>query len=176
MSSRDIRARFPQVRLELLVPDFLGDRGCVEQVARLPIEVFGHNLETVQSLYPKVRAAADYQRSLEVLRIAAAARGSGPLRIKTGVMVGLGETDEELAALFADAADAGVDILTIGQYLRPSWDNLPVARYCEPAQFETLAGLARQKGIAVVQAGPYVRSSYLAESVFREGEKNLTRP
>ena len=119
----------------------------MEQVARLPIEVFGHNLETVQSLYPKVRAAADYQRSLEVLRIAAAARGSGPLRIKTGVMVGLGETDEELAALFADAADAGVDILTIGQYLRPSWENLPVARYCEPAHFETLAGLARERGL-----------------------------
>jgi lipoic acid synthetase len=173
---RDIRGRMPGVSLELLVPDFKGDRGAVEMVARLPIEVFGHNLETVQSLYPAARAAADYRRSLDVLSMAAAAREARRTRIKTGIMVGLGETDAELEELFADAARAGADILTIGQYLRPSFENLPVARYCEPSHFERLAERARVAGIPVVQAGPYVRSSYLAESVFREGEKNLTSP
>jgi lipoyl synthase len=166
-----IRARLPEVSLELLVPDFQGSREAIELVARLPIEVFGHNLETVESMYPRARAAADYRRSLEVLRIAGGARTLGRTRIKTGIMVGLGETDEELEGLFADAAGVGVDILTIGQYLRPSFDNLPVARYCEPAHFVRLAERARARGIPVVQAGPYVRSSYLAESVYREGEK-----
>jgi lipoic acid synthetase len=89
-------------------------------------------------------------------------------------MVGLGEADDQLEGLFSDAAGAGVEILTIGQYLRPSWSNVPVARYLEPEQFEELAGLARARGIPAVQAGPYVRSSYLAEGVYRAGEKNLT--
>jgi lipoyl synthase len=186
---QDIRAVLPDVGLELLVPDFRGDREAVERVVRLPIHVFGHNLETVEGLYATVRAGADYRRSLEVLRIAAEARSAGAsgtrlqvksgtrVRIKSGIMVGLGETDGQLEALFADAARAGVEILTIGQYLRPSWDNLPVARYCEPAHFDRLAESARAHGIAVVQAGPYVRSSYLAESVFRGGEEiNLTTP
>jgi lipoic acid synthetase len=176
---QDIRAVLPEVGLELLVPDFRGDRESVERVARLPIEVFGHNLETVEGLYPTVRSGADYRRSLEVLQMAAEARSADASgtrgrvksgirrRIKSGIMVGLGETDEQLEALFADAARAGVEILTIGQYLRPSWDNRPVARSCEPAQFDRLAESARARGIAVVQAGPYVRSSYLAESVFR---------
>lgn len=192
---RDIRAVMPDVGLELLVPDFRGNNEAIQRVARLPIEVFGHNLETVEGLYPTVRSGADYRRSLEVLRMAAEARSTDApaaavasearvriksgirVRIKSGIMVGLGETDEQLEALFIDAACAGVEILTIGQYLRPSWDNLPVARYCEPAHFEKLAQSARAHGIAVVQAGPYVRSSYLAESVFRGGEEiNLTTP
>jgi len=169
----DIRAVLPAVGLELLVPDFRGSREAVQRVARLPIQVFGHNLETVESLYGRVRAGADYHNSLEVLRIAASARVGG-LRIKSGIMVGLGETDGQLEGLFSDAAEAGVEILTIGQYLRPSWSNVPVARYLEPEQFEELAGLARARGILTVQAGPYVRSSYLAEGVYSAGEKNLT--
>jgi lipoic acid synthetase len=169
----DIRAVLPDVGLELLVPDFRGNREAIQRVARLPIQVFGHNLETVEGLYPSVRSGADYRRSLDVLRIAAEA---GKVRVKTGIMVGLGETDEQLEALFSDASRAGVEILTIGQYLRPSWEKLPVARYCEPAQFDRLAQAARSRGIPVVQAGPYVRSSYLAESVFREREINLTTP
>lgn len=166
----DIRVAHPSLGLELLVPDFQGSRDAVERIARLPIQVFGHNLETVESLYGRVRARADYRRSLQVLRTAASAPGQG-MRIKTGIMVGLGETDDELERLFADAGGAGVHILTIGQYLRPSWDNVPVARYLEPEQFDSLAEKARTEGIAVVQAGPYVRSSYLAESVFRGGKK-----
>jgi lipoic acid synthetase len=168
---RDIRALLPDAGIELLVPDFLGRRECVEKVAALPIQVFGHNLETVRSLYPMVRRGADYARSLGVLR---AARAIGGVRLKTGIMVGLGETVPQLEELFVDLADAGTEILTIGQYLRPSWRNVAVARYLEPAEFDALAGLARGRGIPTVLAGPYVRSSYLAESVFHGKEKDLT--
>jgi lipoic acid synthetase len=170
---RDIRAELPAAGIELLVPDFRGKREAIEAVASLPVQVFGHNLETVRSLYPAARKGADYGRSLEVLRIAKNAASSA--RIKSGVMVGLGEEVDELEALFEDLAAAGVEMLTIGQYLRPSWDKLPVARYLEPAEFDALGRSARERGIPFVQAGPYVRSSYLAEGVFREMEKNLTR-
>jgi lipoic acid synthetase len=160
-----IRSALPEVGIELLVPDFRGNADAVRSVATLPLQVFGHNLETVASLYQEARQGASYERSLEVLRTARAhCAGS----IKSGIMVGLGETALELAALFEDLAAAGVSILTIGQYLRPRHDNLPVKRYLPPEEFEALAQCAREKGIAVVQSGPYVRSSYRAESVYRK--------
>ena len=162
-----IRAALPDAGLELLVPDFQGSTDAVDLVADLPIQVFAHNLETVPSLYPRARRGADYRRSLGVLERAAASRRPGT-RIKTGVMVGLGERREELERLFADAAGAGVEIVTIGQYLRPSWDNIAVDRYVAPAEFEELGALARARGIPVAVAGPYVRSSYLAERAFRD--------
>lgn len=162
-----IRAALPDAGLELLVPDFQGSTDAVDLVADLPIQVFAHNLETVPSLYPRARRGADYRRSLGVLERAAARRRPGT-RIKTGVMVGLGERREELERLFADAAGAGVEIVTIGQYLRPSWDNIAVDRYVAPAEFEELGALARARGIPVAVAGPYVRSSYLAERAFRD--------
>jgi lipoic acid synthetase len=163
---RDIRAALPAMSIELLVPDFQGMRGAVESVAALPIEVFGHNLETVQTLYPAVRRGGDYKRSLDVLRWS---RANGTVMIKSGIMVGLGESSDELARLFDDLAAAGVGILTIGQYLRPARRNIPVARYFRPEELETLAQSARERGIPVVHAGPYVRSSYLAESLYRPG-------
>jgi len=162
-----IRAELPEAGLELLVPDFRGDPAAVEAAVDLPIQVFAHNLETVPSLYPRARKGADYRRSLGVLGRAAARRRPGT-RIKTGVMVGLGERREELEQLFADAAGAGVEIVTIGQYLRPSWGNLPVERYAAPAEFAELGALAHARGIAVAVAGPYVRSSYLAERAFAD--------
>jgi lipoyl synthase len=164
-----IRAELPDAGLELLVPDFRGDAAAVDLAVDLPIQVFAHNLETVPSLYARARKGAEYRRSLAVLARAAARRRPGT-RIKTGVMVGLGERREELAELFADAAGAGVQIVTIGQYLRPSWDALPVARYVTPAEFEELGALARARGIPVAVAGPYVRSSYLAERAFADAE------
>jgi lipoyl synthase len=164
-----IRAELPDAGIELLVPDFRGDAAAIDLVVDLPIQVFAHNLETVPSLYARARKDADYRRSLAVLARAAARRRPGT-RIKTGVMVGLGERREELAELFADAAGAGVQIVTIGQYLRPSWDNLPVVRYVTPAEFEELGALARARGIPVAVAGPYVRSSYLAERAFADAE------
>lgn len=162
-----VRAELPAAGLELLVPDFRGIPSAVDLAAGLAIEVFAHNLETVPSLYARARKGADYRRSLGVLERAAARRRPGT-RVKTGVMVGLGERREELALLFADAAAAGVEIVTIGQYLRPSRRNLPVDRYVPPAEFAELGALARARGIRVAVAGPYVRSSYLAERAFAE--------
>ena len=162
---RTVRAAAPRTGIELLVPDFQGRADSIDQVAALPIEVFGHNLETVKSLYSAIRRGADYARSLEVLRCAGTA---GAARIKTGIMVGLGETVDEAAVLFDDCAAAGVSILTIGQYLRPGWRNVPVARYVDPEEFDRLAEMARAHGVPVVHAGPYVRSSYLAESLCRK--------
>jgi lipoic acid synthetase len=162
-----IRDELPEAGLELLVPDFLGNTAAIDTAVDLPIQVFAHNLETVPSLYPRARRGADYRRSLGVLARAAARRRAGT-RVKTGVMVGLGERREELERLFADAAGAGVEIVTIGQYLRPSWGNLPVDRYVPPAEFAELGALARTHGIAVVVSGPYVRSSYLAERAFAD--------
>jgi lipoic acid synthetase len=161
----DIRRELPRVGLELLVPDFRGRPGTVEAVARLPAQVFAHNLETVRALYPRVRSGADYDRSLEVLRRAAAARAPG-VRLKSGIMVGLGERPDQLEGLFADLAAVGVQILTIGQYLRPTGFNAPVIRYYNPEEFEHLRSLAVGRGIPTVVAGPYVRSSYLAEQAY----------
>jgi len=160
-----IRAAAPRTGIELLVPDFRGREQSIDLVAALPIDVLGHNLETVRRLYPDVRRGADYARSLDLLKRARAVCAG---RIKTGIMVGLGETTEELAGLFDDCAAAGVSLLTIGQYLRPGWSNLPVARYLAPGEFAQLAEMARAHGVPVVQAGPYVRSSYLAESLCRK--------
>ncbi len=162
---RDIRVELPEVGLELLVPDFLGRPGAVEGVAALPVQVFAHNMETVRELYPQVRQGADYERSLEVLRRAARAAPPGR-RLKSGIMVGLGEQGGQLAGLFSDLAAAGVQILTIGQYLRPTGFNAPVIRYYKPEEFEHLRALAAARGIPTVVAGPYVRSSYLAEQAF----------
>jgi lipoic acid synthetase len=163
----DIRAAVPAVKLELLVPDFRGRREAVQRVASLPVEVFAHNVETVPALYPRVRAGADYRRSLAVLRMAAAARRPG-VRLKSGIMVGLGETRAQLEALFADLAACAVDVLTIGQYLAPSKKNSPVVRYYKPEEFRGLQAAAREAGIPSVVAGPYVRSSYLAEQAYLE--------
>lgn len=170
---RAIRDALPGAGLELLVPDFRGDPAAIDLVVDLPIQVFAHNLETVPSLYARARKGADYRRSLAVLARAAERRRAGT-RIKTGVMVGLGERREELERLFADAAGAGVEIVTIGQYLRPSWDNLPVERYAAPAEFAELGALARARGIPVAICGPYVRSSYLAERAFAEAAAAAT--
>lgn len=165
---RDLRRLRPSMRVEVLVPDFMGSRAAVEAVAELDIAVFGHNIETVPSLYPRMRAGADYGRSLDVLRMAGRRGGSAVL--KTGLMAGLGEGKGEWEAVFRDCARAGVRIVTIGQYLRPSARHAPVARYLEPAEFEELACLARSCGIPHPVAGPYVRSSYLAEQAYGEGK------
>jgi lipoic acid synthetase len=170
---RDLKRLLPAVQIELLVPDFLGRQESVESVATLPIQVFAHNVETVPELYPRIRRGADYRRSLEVLKIAASFRNGqgGPAgqlpRIKSGIMVGLGETRDQLQRLFDDLAAVSVEILTIGQYLQPSKFNAPVHRYYEPDEYELLREKAVARGIRHVVAGPYVRSSYLAEGAYR---------
>jgi lipoic acid synthetase len=164
----DLKRLVPSLQIELLVPDFQGRRESIEAVVMLPIEVFAHNIETVRELYRRVRRGANYQRSLQVLRVAAALRNKQESpRIKSGIMVGLGETEDQLQRLFGDLAAVPVEILTIGQYLQPSKFNAPVHRYYEPDEYELLREKAVACGVRHVVAGPYVRSSYLAESAYR---------
>jgi lipoic acid synthetase len=162
---RDIRNALPAVKLELLVPDFDGRPDLIAKIVELPIEVFAHNVETVPALYGSVRQRADYGRSLAVL--SQVSRQKQGLLVKSGLMVGLGETEEELKEVFADLAACGIDILTIGQYLRPGRTNLPVQRFYTPEEFERLKVLAQEADIRTVASGPYVRSSYLAENNYK---------
>lgn len=155
-----VRARLPQATLEVLVPDFGGDEDSVQVVLDAGPEVFGHNLETCERLTPQVRSRADYRRSLAVL--AAARRRAPACRTKTGLMLGLGETDDEIEGALQDARAAGVSLVTLGQYLRPSSWNAPVARYVSPERFAELGARARDLGFAHVESGPLVRSSYHA--------------
>ncbi|NOY08921.1 MAG: lipoyl synthase [Spirochaetes bacterium] len=161
----DIKKSVPQVTIELLVPDFNGSHSSVAEVMNTGIGVFSHNLETVPRMYPDVRAGADYFRSLEILEYAKSI-GKTNILIKSGIMTGLGETADELDMIFKDIASAGVDILTIGQYLQPSKENLHVSRYVSPDEFEKLKLNAKKRGIPVIIAGPYIRSSYMAEEAY----------
>jgi lipoic acid synthetase len=166
---RAVRERNPGCEVEVLTPDFKGVPDAVERILPAGPVVFSHNLETVPRLYREARPGSRYERSVSLLREAAdwrAAR-SKPL-IKTGVMVGLGESEDELLSTFRDARQAGVEILTIGQYLRPTLKHLPVARYWSPEEFRTLADEARLLGFRHVEAGPLVRSSYHAKRHTRE--------
>jgi len=158
---RWIRRLSPGTSVEVLIPDFMGDWDALATVMAARPEILNHNTETVPRLYPRVRPKARYERSLELLR---RARDLAPDGItKTGVMVGLGETRHELLLVMTDIADAGCDVLTVGQYLRPSVKHAPVERYYRPEEFEELAEEGRRLGLRHVEAGPLVRSSYHAE-------------
>jgi lipoyl synthase len=155
-----IRERRPQARIETLISDAKGDAASLELLfAALP-DVMNHNVETVARLQRAVRPSAGYARSLSVL---ARAKAAG-LTTKTGFMAGLGETDDEIVGLLADLADLGVDIVTIGQYLRPTSHHLPIARYAEPAEFDRWKQIGESFGIGHVEASPLTRSSYHAKS------------
>ena len=161
---RTIRKLDPLVKIELLTPDFQGSSEALRTVLESGPDIFSHNLETVERLYPSVRFKSDYRLALRLL---AAARQMGPpVFVKTGIMVGLGEDTDEILRLMADAVGAGVDILTIGQYLRPTPKHAGIQKYYTPAEFEDLAGAGRDMGIRWVFSGPLVRSSYHAEDVF----------
>lgn len=155
-----IRAALPECAIEVLVPDFRPDGTAIDTVVDAPIDVLNHNIETVPRLYKRVRPGATYERSLGLLRRAKARRAG--LRTKTGLMLGLGEEPAEIAATLADIAAAGCDIVTLGQYLRPTRAQLPVERFLAPAEFAELGTLARTFGFRHVEAGPLVRSSYHA--------------
>lgn len=155
-----LRGRLPGVGIEVLTSDFGGQSGPLEEVLAAQPTVFNHNVETVERLQPLVRPQASYQRSLSVLR--RAAQHEPPPVVKSGLMVGLGETRDEVATTLADLAQAGCSIVTIGQYLRPTQRNLPVARYLEPAEFEEYAAIGVAQGLRQVVSGPFVRSSYCA--------------
>jgi lipoic acid synthetase len=149
--------------VEVLTPDFLGVLSAVDRVLEAAPEVFNHNMETVPRLYKKVRGRASYQRSLDLL--AHVKRRAPGIVTKSGLMLGLGETTEELLDVLADLRAARCDTLTLGQYLAPTLKHVPVARYVPPAEFDALAGLARSLGFQKVVAGPFVRSSYHADEM-----------
>ncbi len=163
-----IRESSPETLVELLIGDLGGTREALELLWSSPPDVLAHNLETVRTISPGVRdPRAGYDRSLGVL---ASARRTGPPRLvtKSSIMLGLGEDQVELETAFGDLRGAGVDLLTLGQYLRPSQVHLAVQRYVPPEEFERLRGRALAHGFAGVEAGPLVRSSYRAEQLYRQ--------
>ncbi|MBI5230867.1 MAG: lipoyl synthase [Coriobacteriales bacterium] len=157
---RALREAVPAVAVEVLTSDFGGRMECVDVVADAAPDVFNHNLETVPRLYGSVRPGADYRRSLSVLARAKDARPAAPT--KSGLMLGLGETADEVRDVMADLRAHGVTMLTLGQYLRPSARHLPVAEFVEPGVFTELARDAYKLGFEAVAAAPFVRSSYHA--------------
>lgn len=165
---RAIHRRNPGIGVEVLTPDFCGDLEAVTTVVASGPAVFNHNTETVPSLYPEVRPAGRFERSLAVLRHAKSvghALFGGGFQTKSGLMLGLGESASELLEVFAALAAAKVDILTLGQYLRPTRHQLPVRRYLPPEEFTELGARAREFGFRTVYAGPLVRSSFNAHEV-----------
>ncbi|HTR60658.1 MAG TPA: lipoyl synthase [Candidatus Binataceae bacterium] len=163
-TARAIKQALPATRVEVLVPDFQGLTASIETVIESPVDVYNHNVETVPSLYRKARPGGEYSRSLEVLehaRSAAQARGRQVLT-KTGIMLGLGEEREELLRVMHDLREVECDILTLGQYLRPSREHLPVERYVTPDEFADLKREGVAMGFRHVESGPLVRSSYHA--------------
>ncbi len=156
---RAIRRMNPDTTIEVLIPDFQGRRELVQQVIEAGPDIISHNMETVRRISPMVRSAARYETSLAVLQQIA----ESGIACKSGIMVGLGETPEEVETLMDDLRAVGCKILTIGQYLQPSRQHYPVAEYVTPAQFATYRELGLAKGFSQVESGPLVRSSYHAE-------------
>ncbi len=165
---RAIRERSPGTRVEALIPDFGGDRAALERVLEAGPDVLNHNLETTESLYPAIRRPREnYRRSLGVL---AAAKERGALT-KSGLMIGLGESEADILRTFAELRQAGCDLLTVGQYLRPTTAHPEVAKYYTPEEFDAFAAAARRAGFLEVVSGPLVRSSYEAGRLFETVQK-----
>ncbi len=158
---RALRDRLPETRVEVLIPDLAGAWDALDVVIDAAPDVLNHNTETVPRLYSLVRPGARYERTLELL---ARARSAG-MQTKSGIMVGLGERLPEIAAVFSDLAAVGCDLVTVGQYLRPSPTHLPVARFYSPAEYPAIAAMGRGLGLAHVEAGALVRSSFEADRV-----------
>ena len=157
-----VRALSPQTVIEVLTPDFNARAASIDAVLAARPHIFNHNLETVRRLTPAVRSRATYDRSLSVLARAKAQRGQS-ICTKSGLMLGLGETEEELFIALADLRQAGCDLLTIGQYLQPTLKHLPVAEFVTPERFQGYGARAREMGFLHVASGPIVRSSYHAD-------------
>jgi lipoic acid synthetase len=166
---RQVRAALPEARIEVLTPDFCGDLRAVERVLEAGPDVFNHNMETVRRLYGPVRPQADYDQSLRVL---AHARGYAPgVLTKSGLMVGLGESEEEVCGLMGDLRGADVEVVTIGQYLQPTRRNRAVAEYVPEERYERWKAAGEAMGFKTVFAGPFVRSSYMADLVNEQAER-----
>jgi lipoic acid synthetase len=152
--------------VEVLTPDFLGSRSALERVLESRPEVYNHNMETVPRLYHKMRGRADYQRSLDLLR--RVNERAPEIVTKSGLMLGIGETVEELFEVLADLRSVGCDTLTLGQYLAPTLKHVPVARFVPPEEFAALGESARSLGFRHVASGPFVRSSYHADEMVHD--------
>ncbi|MBY0373039.1 MAG: lipoyl synthase [Bryobacteraceae bacterium] len=167
LTVRAVKRALPEARVEVLTPDFNGDLDAVARVLDAGPDVYNHNLETVRRLYRRVRPQADYEQSLRVLSFAKQHRPD--VLTKSGLMVGLGETAEEVRDLLSDIREhGGCDVATIGQYLQPTRRNLPVAEFVTPEQFDRYRVYGESIGLKRVFAGPFVRSSYLADLVQEE--------
>ncbi len=170
---REIKRLDPSIIVEALVPDFRGDLEAIQTIVDSRLDVYAHNIETVQSLQYRVRdPRAGYIQSLSTLRVAktyAKTIGHDELFTKSAIMLGLGEQEDELGEAFDDLRSYDVDVLTLGQYLRPSLQHLPVERYVSPAEFDELGEKAKSKGFLYVASGPMVRSSYRAGEFFIKG-------
>ena len=157
---RAVRKVNPSTSIEVLIPDLQGDEAALDTVLEAEPEILNHNIETVPSLYKKVRPGADYQRSIELLK---RVKEKNPAILsKTGIMVGLGERVEEMQGVMDTLVEIKCDILTIGQYLQPSSEHLPVEEFVTPEQFEAYKEMGLHKGIPFVESGPFIRSSYNA--------------
>ncbi|NWF92586.1 MAG: lipoyl synthase [Syntrophaceae bacterium] len=162
---RAIRSVARTIKIEVLVPDFKGDPSSLEEVLEESPDVLNHNVETIPRLYPRVRLQADYERSLDLLK---RSKERYPhILTKSGFMLGLGEREEEVINLICDLRRMGCDLLTIGQYLQPRADRLPVARYIPPEEFEQYKKIGEEMGFRSVASGPFVRSSFHASEMFQ---------
>jgi len=159
-----VRSRSPDVRIEVLIPDFKGNAAALQTVADAQPDVINHNIETVPRLYPVVRPQADYRRSLNLLRSVKTYANRIPT--KSGMMLGLGEAEDEIIRSLQDLRNSLCDILTLGQYLQPTRAHLPVARYLPPEEFNRLKKTALALGFIKVASGPFVRSSYHAGELY----------
>ena len=165
-----VRRMNPNITMETLIPDFQGNTTNIDRILAVHPEVISHNMETVKRLSREVRIQAKYERSLEVLNYL---KKQGAKRTKSGIMLGLGETREEVEATLIDLASVGVNIVTIGQYLRPSAQHLPVVRYAEPSEFEHYKQFGEGLGINHVESSPLTRSSYHAKDAHRNSSPLL---
>ncbi len=167
---REVRRALPSARVEVLTPDFCGDMDAVARVLDAEPDVFNHNMETIAPLYKRVRPQADYQQSLDVLQFAKRYRPSS--LTKSGAMVGLGETPAQIEQLLRDLRAHDVDVATLGQYLQPTRRNLQVAEYVTEDQFEAYRAYGLSIGFKAVFAGPFVRSSYMADLISEEAARS----
>jgi lipoyl synthase len=170
----EVRKRRPDSMIEVLVPDFMGDTAALRTVLDAGPHVLNHNIETVARLYPQVRPQAVYRRSLALLEAVSRYRPTIPP--KSGLMVGLGETLQEIRQTLTDLHQSGCRFLTIGQYLQPTTDHLPVRRYVTPEAFEQLGDTARGMGFEAVASGPFVRSSYHAREMYCQQTSRDAQP
>ena len=169
-----LRREISDVRVEVLIPDFQGEPEALSIVLKAGPDILNHNLETVPRLYPEVRPQAVYKRSLQLLAIAA--RQTGHIPTKSGLMLGLGETDKEIHQTLSDLRRAECRLLTLGQYLQPTPQNHPVVRYVTPEAFDMWRQTALEMGFEEAVAGPFVRSSFQAEETYRRSQSGGCAP